>query len=226
MPKLILLRHGQSAWNKANKFTGWVDVPLSEKGIEEANKAGETIAEIPIDVVYTSLLLRAQMTAVLALNKHNSNKLPVLLHEKCGKMHDWSQIYSEQTLAETLPVHLDWRLNERYYGELQGVNKQETREKYGDEQVKIWRRSFDVPPPGGESLEMTAERTLPCLYDRIYPDLNAGKTVLISAHGNSLRSIVMAIENLSKKAVLNLEIATGQPIIYEYHDEKFRKLTA
>lgn len=225
MPKLILLRHGQSLWNKANLFTGWVDVPLSQQGIDEAIAAGKTIADIPIDVVFTSLLIRAQMTALLALNEHHKQHIPVLLHEDGSKMAEWSQIHSEKARENTLPVHLDWRLNERAYGELQGANKQDTRDKYGDEQVKIWRRSYDVPPPDGESLEMTAARTIPCFDERILPNLKSGHTVLIAAHGNSLRSIVMAIEHLSKTEVLELEIATGQPIIYEYADDQFTKLT-
>ncbi|PHQ80149.1 MAG: phosphoglycerate mutase [Coxiella sp. (in: Bacteria)] len=225
MPKLILLRHGQSQWNKANLFTGWVDVPLTTEGIAEAVAAGKTIAEIPIDCIYTSLLVRAQMTALLAMNEHNSGKTPILIHQEKGRMKEWSAIHSEATKDNCLPMHLDWRLNERYYGELQGANKQETRDKYGDEQVKIWRRSYDVPPPGGESLAMTAERTLPCLRDHITPELEQGHTVLVAAHGNSLRSIAMEIEGLTKEEVLELEIGTGQPIIYEYADATFTKLT-
>ena len=225
MPKLILLRHGQSVWNKADLFTGWVDVPLSQQGIDEAQRAGRTIAEIPIDKVYTSLLIRAQMTALLALNEHNTTKTPVLIHPGDDKMAQWSQIRAEGAADQVLPVHLDWRLNERYYGDLQGANKQQTREKYGDAQVKIWRRSYDVPPPDGESLAMTAERTIPCFEQRIIPELKSGNTILISAHGNSLRSIIMDIENLSKEEVLNLEVATGQPIIYEYHNPHFTRLT-
>ncbi len=221
MPKMILLRHGQSLWNKANLFTGWVDVPLSSQGMDEAIAAGKAIAQIPIDCVYTSLLIRAQMTALLALSEHDAHNIPVLLHEGHDKMARWSAIPAENAQTNILPVYLDWRLNERAYGALQGADKQAMREKYGDEQVKIWRRSFDVPPPGGESLEMTAQRTLPCLKERIIPELKKGHTVLVSAHGNSLRSIVMDIENLSTDEVLELEIATGQPIIYDFANDRF-----
>lgn len=224
MPKMILLRHGQSLWNKANRFTGWVDVPLSEKGIEEATRAGERISDINIDSIFTSTLIRAQMTTMLAMQAHRNTKTPVLIHEGSGRQHDWSQIYGDPTQADCIPVYVDWRLNERYYGQLQGLNKQATRDKYGDEQVKIWRRSFDVPPPQGESLKMTAARTIPCLHERILPELETGNTILVSAHGNSLRSIVMDIENLSKRAVLELEIATGDPIIYEFKNGAFERL--
>ena len=224
MPKLILLRHGESLWNKANRFTGWVDVPLSNNGIAEAIDAGHKIEHLPIDCIYTSTLMRAQMTATLTMQFHHSGKTPILIHDESTKMHDWSAIHSETARHTCLPMYADWRLNERYYGLLQGADKQETRDKYGDAQVKIWRRSYDVPPPEGESLQMTAERTLPCLDDRIIPELNQGKTVLIVAHGNSLRSIVMRIEHLSKEAILEYEIATGQPIIYHYEDNIFKAI--
>jgi len=197
MATLILLRHGQSVWNAANIFTGWTDVDLSEVGVAEAAKAGDELAEIAIDVVHTSGLIRAQRTAEIVM-EHNS-------------------------ASSEVPTHCDIRLNERHYGDLQGMNKDETRAKHGKEQVRIWRRSYDVPPPGGESLEMCAERTLPYLTEAIIPDLESGKTVLVAAHGNSLRSIVMKIENLSKDEVLNLEIATGVPRTYTYDDGVFTR---
>ena len=199
MATLILLRHGQSVWNAANKFTGWTDVGLSEVGEAEAAKAGEELADTQIDVVHTSDLIRAQHTAEIVM-RHNR-------------------------ASSDVPTHRDFRLNERHYGDLQGLNKQDTRDKYGDEQVHIWRRSYDVPPPGedGESLAMCAERTLPYLDEAIKPDLDAGKTVLVAAHGNSLRSIVMKIEGLSKEEVLSLEIPTGIPRIYTYEDENFTR---
>ncbi|MCH9644557.1 MAG: 2,3-bisphosphoglycerate-dependent phosphoglycerate mutase [Gammaproteobacteria bacterium] len=221
MPIMILLRHGQSMWNAANLFTGWVDVPLSSQGIQEALEAGKQIADTPIDCIYTSTLMRAQQTAMIAMAQHHSQKVPMMLHEEGSQQQTWSKIYSEQTEQDMIPVHADWHLNERYYGELQGCNKQQTREKYGEEQVKIWRRSFDVPPPEGESLEMTAKRTIPYLNETIIPALQQGNNILVSAHGNSLRSIVMEIEGLSKEAVLQLEIATGVPIFYQYKDGKF-----
>ena len=190
MATLILLRHGQSVWNAANKFTGWTDVELSEIGEVEAAKAGQDLAEIQIDVVHTSDLIRAQRTAAIVM-EHNQASTDV-------------------------PTHRDFRLNERHYGALQGLDKDETRAKYGADQVHIWRRSYDVPPPEGESLAMCAERTLPYLSEAIIPDLEAGKTVLVAAHGNSLRSIVMKIEDLSKEEVLSLEIPTGVPRSYTF----------
>ena len=221
MPKLILLRHGESVWNKANRFTGWVDVPLSEKGMQEATAAGHTMQHIPIDCIYTSTLIRAQMTAILVMQTRPASLTPILIHDDASKMGAWSKIHSAAALKTCLPMYTDWRLNERYYGLLQGADKQETRDQYGDEQVKIWRRSYDVPPPEGESLAMTAERTLPCLDERIIPELNQGKHILIVAHGNSLRSIVLRIENLSKEQILEYEIATGQPIVYDYEHGSF-----
>ena len=197
MATLILLRHGQSVWNAANIFTGWTDVDLSEVGVTEAAKAGEELAGITIDVIHTSGLIRAQRTAEIVM-EHNS-------------------------ASSDVPTYRDIRLNERHYGDLQGMNKDETRAKHGKEQVRIWRRSYDVPPPGGESLEMCAERTLPYLTEAIIPDLEAGKTVLVAAHGNSLRSIVMKIENLSKDEVLNLEIPTGKPRSYTYDGGTFTR---
>lgn len=197
MATMILLRHGQSVWNAANIFTGWTDVDLSEVGVAEATKAGNQLAETAIDVVHTSGLIRAQRTAEIVMENNR--------------------------VSSNVPTHRDIRLNERHYGDLQGMNKDETRAKHGKEQVRIWRRSFDVPPPGGESLEMCAERTLPYLTEAIIPDLEAGKTVLVAAHGNSLRSIVMKIENLSKDEVLDLEIPTGVPRTYTFADGVFTR---
>lgn len=187
MPDLILLRHGQSQWNLENRFTGWVDVPLSPKGEEEARAAGEKLRGRTIDKLYTSTLQRAIRTADLAL-------------ETAGL-----------TVAD---VERDAALNERMYGDLQGLNKAEAAKQFGDEQVHIWRRSFDVPPPGGESLKDTAARVLPYWEARILPDLRAGKSVLIAAHGNSLRALVMHLDGLTREQVLALEIPTGAPLAY------------
>ncbi|GET28662.1 2,3-bisphosphoglycerate-dependent phosphoglycerate mutase [Prolixibacter sp. SD074] len=219
MAKLVLVRHGQSLWNKKNVFTGWVDVPLSTVGIEEALKAGETLADMEFDVVYTSVQVRALETAMIAMAKNKSEKTPVVVHPD-GKMSEWGVIYSEEMNKNVIPVYRDWHLNERYYGELQGMNKAETAKTYGDEQVHIWRRSYDVPPPNGECLQDTAERTIPFFRENILKQLKEGKNVLVSAHGNSLRSIVMYIENLSKEEVLQLEIPTGVPLLFSYEDDK------
>jgi len=188
--KLILIRHGQSVWNAENRFTGWTDVDLSERGVKEAEAAGQELRNQGIDVVHTSDLIRAQRTAEIV-------------------------IHSNQALRETV-TKSDWRLNERNYGSLQGLNKAETAEKHGSEQVHIWRRSFDVAPPDGESLEMTAERTIPYFKEEILPDLEEGMDVLVSAHGNSLRSIVMHIEKISPEDIVSFEIPTGEPRYYEF----------
>lgn len=217
--KLILLRHGQSIWNKENLFTGWVDIPMSEEGMQEAIRAGEKIQNIPIDVIYTSTLFRAQMTVPLALLHHKSGKIPVFMHT--GKLDEWGQIYSEETQKKVIPVFSASELNERYYGQLQGLNKDETRKKYGAEQVHVWRRSFNVRPPEGESLQMTTARTLPYFQKKIVPHLERGESVLISAHGNSLRSIVMQLEDLTPEEVVQLELATGEPRIYSYQNGRY-----
>lgn len=215
--KLILLRHGKSAWNSKNLFTGWVDIPLDARGIEESAEAGKKIQNVPIDMVFTSTLIRAQMTAVLALMHHSSGKICVFVHpeEKKGR------VYSTEAEKELIPVHIAWQLNERLYGSLQGLNKAEMAKKYGAEQVQAWRRSFDGVPPDGESLEMTAKRTLPYFRTAIEPLLAKGKTILIAAHGNSLRSIVMHLDGLSPSQIVSLEIPTGEPIFYSYQDGRY-----
>lgn len=222
MPKLILLRHGESLWNKKNVFTGWVDVPLSKNGINEAVKAGEALLSIDFDVVFTSVQIRAIETTMLALAQNKNDKTPVIIHDN-GKMKEWTKIYSKNMVENIIPVYCEINLNERYYGELQGKNKAETANEYGDEQVRQWRRSYDVPPPNGECLKDTAERTIPFFKETISPQLSIGKNVLISAHGNSLRSIIMYIEELTKDEVLDLEIPTGKPIFYSYNDGKLKK---
>ncbi|MAG74446.1 MAG: 2,3-bisphosphoglycerate-dependent phosphoglycerate mutase [Euryarchaeota archaeon] len=198
MTTLVLIRHGQSLWNAENKFTGWTDIGLSEKGIEEAEEAGKKLENVPFDVVHTSALIRAQKTAEIIIKNNKKSK--------------------------KIPVYKDKRLNERHYGSLQGLNKKETAEKYGAEQVHIWRRSFDVPPPDGESLKMNAERTIPYFKENIIQDLKKGKNVLVSAHGNSLRSIVMYIENISKEDVVKLEIETGVPRTYVFEEDSFTRV--
>lgn len=218
---LILLRHGQSVWNKKNLFTGWVDIPMSEEGVKEAIAAGEKIKEIPIDVIFTSSLIRAQMTIPFALYHHKSGKIPVFVHPGQEKLDEWGQVYSEEAKKSLIPVFQAWELNERMYGRLQGLNKAETAKKFGEEQVHLWRRSFDIAPPEGESLAMTAARTLPYFKKHIVPRLEKGETVLISAHGNSLRSIVMYIENLSKEEVVALELPTGDPRIYSVKNGRY-----
>jgi 2,3-bisphosphoglycerate-dependent phosphoglycerate mutase len=189
MARLVLLRHGESQWNLENRFTGWVDVPLSPKGIEEAKSAGEKLREVKFHRAFTSVLMRANETLRIVL----------------------------EAIGQTgIPIEKDKALNERMYGELQGLNKAETAQKYGDAQVKIWRRSYDVRPPGGESLKDTAERALPYYEKMIKPHLLKGETIIITAHGNSLRALVMELDQLSKEAVLELNIPTGVPLLYEF----------
>lgn len=188
MARLVLLRHGESQWNLENRFTGWVDVPLTPKGIQEAKNAGEKLRGFTFDRAFTSVLERANETLRLALDVIGQPKIPI----ERGKA-----------------------LNERMYGDLQGLNKAETAKKYGEAQVKIWRRSYDVPPPGGESLKDTAERVLPYYEQTIKPYLLKGETILIAAHGNSLRALIMELEQLSREQVLELNIPTGAPLLYE-----------
>lgn len=190
MATLVLLRHGESRWNLENRFTGWVDVPLSDRGVEEARRAGAKLrqAGLRFEKAYTSALRRAQDTLTIVL----------------------------EVLGQTgIPVEKDQALNERRYGDLQGLNKAETAKRYGERQVHLWRRSYDIAPPGGESLKDTAARTLPYFQSHIVPDLASGKHVLVSAHGNSLRSIVMSLDHLTPAQVLELNLGTGVPYVYE-----------
>jgi len=217
MSLLILMRHGESEWNRQNRFTGWVDVPLSPKGIEEALQGGDLICDLPIDVIVMTTLIRSQMTAMLAMSRHRGGRVPVILHP--GE--DWRTIYNKD--APMIPVITCSDLNERMYGELQGYNKAKTAEKYGKDQVHIWRRSFAVAPPSGESLKDTSLRSIPYFKNVIAPMLKEGKNVLVSAHGNSLRSIVMYLDRLSEDEVVNLEIPLARPIIYRYTDLAFTK---
>jgi 2,3-bisphosphoglycerate-dependent phosphoglycerate mutase len=223
MSKLVLLRHGESVWNKKNIFTGWVDIPLSENGMQEALKAGANIADLEFDIIFTSTLIRAMQTTMLCMQKNHTSKVPVIIHQEGGKKQDWSKIYNPEEIENTIPVYTSWHLNERYYGELQGYNKTKTAEKYGADKVHIWRRSYDVPPPNGECLKDTANRTIPFFKEKILPLLQANKNVLVVAHGNSLRSIVMHLDNLTEEQVLALELATGVPVVYSYNNNNFAK---
>jgi len=221
--KLVLIRHGKSQWNQKNRFTGWVDIPLSKDGIVEAQEAGRRISTIPFGVIFVSALMRAQQTAMIAMAEHANEKTPRLHHEGGGRLEKWARIYDKTAQALCIPVFASEALNERMYGELQGLEKDETRKKFGADQVQIWRRSFRTPPPGGESLEGTAKRTLPYFKERIVPVLERGTNVLVSAHGNSLRSISMHIEQLSEEEVVKLEIPTGEPLCYNYAEGRWTK---
>nr|XP_028950140.1 uncharacterized protein LOC103443959 isoform X8 [Malus domestica] len=176
---LILIRHGESLWNEKNLFTGCVDVPLTKKGVDEAIEAGKRISNIPVDMIYTSSLIRAQMTAMLAMTQHHRKKVPIVVHNESIQAKTWSQIYSGDTKKQSIPVITAWQLNERMYGELQGLNKLETAERYGKEQVHEWRRSFDIPPPSGESLEMCSQRAVAYFKEQVISlELSTGVPLL------------------------------------------------
>lgn len=204
MGQLVLVRHGQSQWNLENRFTGWVDVPLTDQGRNEARRAGEHLRGYKFNRAFTSALQRAQNTLAIIL---------------------------EVTGQKTIPIEKNRALNERHYGALQGLNKEETAKKFGADQVKVWRRSYDVPPPTdktdmnpegiAESLKDTAARTLPYFYSAILPHVKKGESVIVAAHGNSLRSIVMDLDRLTKEQVLELNLDTGVPLVYDI-DEKGR----
>ncbi|KAM7529256.1 hypothetical protein LguiB_032666 [Lonicera macranthoides] len=218
---LILIRHGESMWNAKNLFTGCVDVPLTKKGVEEAIEAGKKISNIPIDMIYTSGLVRSQMTAMLALTQHCCKKVPIVMHNESEQARVWSQIYSEYTKQQSIPVFKAWQLNERMYGDLQGFNKQETAEVYGKDQVHKWRRSYYVQPPNGESLEMCLQRAVTFFKEQIEPQLWARNHVMVVAHANSLRSIIMYLDKLTPQEVIDLELSTGIPMLYIYKEGQF-----
>jgi 2,3-bisphosphoglycerate-dependent phosphoglycerate mutase len=219
MTRLVLIRHGESTWNAQNRFTGWVDVPLSPRGREDARRAARLLGAqgIVIDVCFSSLLIRAIETAVICLTEGEgvcAGRSPVLKHGSDDPdWHGWDSYEGEA--GEEVPVFLSQSLDERYYGRLQGLNKQQTAERVGAETVRSWRRSFSVRPPGGESLADTAARTIPFFAGRIMSHLRAGDHTLVSAHGNSLRSIVMSLDNLGEREVAGLELATAVSMVYE-----------
>ena len=208
---LVLVRHGQSQWNLENRFTGWVDVPLSVKGREEATSAGKKLKDMRFDAMYVSHLMRAIQTLHYVLLELSDKRIPILYHEE-KRIHAWEHYTGNR--EKEIPVYQSVELAERYYGDLQGLNKAETMKKYGDAQVHLWRRSYDINPPHGESLKDTCERTIPYYKKNILPQLQAGKNVLIVAHGNSLRSITKYVETISEEESPKVEIPTGVPIVY------------
>jgi 2,3-bisphosphoglycerate-dependent phosphoglycerate mutase len=219
MTRLVLIRHGESTWNAQNRFTGWVDVPLSPRGREDARKAARLLDAhgIVIDVCFTSLLIRAIETAVICLTEGEGvcdGRSPVLKHDADDPdWHGWDSYDGDP--GQEVPVFLSQSLDERYYGSLQGLNKRQTAERVGEKTVRQWRRSYTCRPPGGESLADTAARTIPFLETRIMSHLRAGDDTLVSAHGNSLRSMVMRLENLDEQEVAGLELATAVSMVYE-----------
>jgi 2,3-bisphosphoglycerate-dependent phosphoglycerate mutase len=193
---LVLVRHGQSIWNLENRFTGWTDVPLTEAGRAEARACGEELRCVPFDIAFTSKLQRAQQTLSLIL----------------------------ESAGQTPPVVEDQALNERHYGDLQGLNKAETAARFGEEQVQRWRRGFEEQPPGGESLKDTAERSLAYFYAKIAPELQSGRNVLVSAHGNTIRALLMDLDHLSPAQVEKVEIEYCVPIAFSYTDGQFAQV--
>jgi len=191
---LVLVRHGESEWNKLNLFTGWRDPDLTEKGIDEARKAGELLKKdgYAFDIAFTSALTRAQHTLSLILDELGQRTIPIVENQA---------------------------LNERDYGDLSGLNKDDARAKWGEEQVHIWRRSYDIPPPGGESLKDTAARVLPYYEAEIFPQVKAGRNVIVAAHGNSLRALIMKLDGLSTEEILKLNLATGEPYVYRLNPD-------
>lgn len=225
--RLILLRHGESVWNRRNRFTGWVDVPLSARGIREARQAGALLRDERLDVAFTSRLLRAQHTLweVLAVNRH-CGEYRVLHSDEDPWYERFHRLPGDE---QVLPVHVAEQLNERCYGDLQGRDKDAARAEFGTEQVHRWRRGFRDAPPGGESLERTAARVLPYFRAQIEPCLTSGRTVLVCAHGNSLRALIMHLEGLDGEQIVGREVPTGRPILYRLgpslellgHEERF-----
>jgi 2,3-bisphosphoglycerate-dependent phosphoglycerate mutase len=213
---LVLVRHGQSQWNLENRFTGWVDVPLSVQGEKEATTAGKKLRDMRFDTIYVSHLLRAIQTLEHIILESADTRTPIVYHEE-QKIHAWEH-HAGNTKNE-IPIYQAVDLAERYYGDLQGLNKAETKKKFGDEQVHLWRRSYDINPPNGESLKDTCERTIPYYQNHIEPELRAGKNVLIVAHGNSLRSITKYVENISDQEIPSVEIPTGVPIVYTFNSQ-------
>ncbi|MCX8049140.1 MAG: 2,3-bisphosphoglycerate-dependent phosphoglycerate mutase [Methylohalobius sp.] len=214
---LTLVRHGQSIWNLQNRFTGWIDVSLSPAGVEEARQAGRRLAEERFQVAFTSTLIRSQETLFEILRQNRYAHGFRRIHEGESAWYEHFQPGAED--QTTLRVYFAEALNERFYGDLQGLNKDQARAQFGAEQVKLWRRSYDLSPPNGESLAATTSRVIPFFQDRIVPHLKQGEHVLICAHGNSLRALIMHLEKMTPQEILAYELATGIPVQYRL-DEK------
>ena len=219
--QLVLVRHGKSVWNGQNRFTGWVDISLAREGMEEAVRTGRLLRNMHFDLAFTSSLLRAQDTLYEILKQNLHCDQYMRIHELSS---DWYEHFVPVTtdLSE-LKIYISEKLNERYYGDLQGRNKDAAKEEYGADKVHLWRRSYDIPPPGGESLEMTAQRVIPYYKTHIKPHVAKGESVLVSAHGNSLRALIMHLEQLTKEQILDYELPTGSPHVYRF-DANMRML--
>ncbi len=217
MGKLILVRHGNSVWNQKNIFTGWVDVSLSKKGIIEASDAGKILAKVKFDAIFTSTLSRAIMTLQLMMLENEDLRTLIISHGEEKKFLHGVDM-STSIIAECAEA-----LNERYYGDMQGKNKDEVKEELGEQKFKEIRRSFLTPPPNGESLKMTIERALPYFHEKILPKVRRNETVLVVAHGNSLRGIVKEVKKISDEDIAGVEIATGSPLIFAFENGCFKE---
>jgi 2,3-bisphosphoglycerate-dependent phosphoglycerate mutase len=213
MAELVIVRHGESVWNLENRFTGWMDISLSMKGREESKKAGELLKEYNFDIIFVSHLTRVLETMHIMIDNMNEKRTPIIYHFDNPEILRWE--HAVMNSQDELKIVQSQALAERYYGNLQGLNKDDCRKKYGEEQVHIWRRSYDAQPPGGESLKDTLHRALPFYNKYIVPELHKGRKVLIVASGNSLRAIIKHLENISDEDIPNHEIATGVPIVYD-----------
>lgn len=216
MSRLTLIRHGQSIWNLQNRFTGWVDVSLSHQGVDEAQRAAALLVDQRFDLAFTSTLLRAQDTLYEILRQNCYCSQYLRIHETGSEWYEHFTATDGDT--SELKIYVSEKLNERYYGDLQGLNKDRARDRFGAEQVHIWRRSYDTPPPNGESLAMTAARALPYFQSCIIPHLQQGEHILVSAHGNSLRAIIMHLEQMTPTQILAYELKTGAPHIYDFDE--------
>lgn len=218
MGRLVLIRHGESRWNVGNKFTGWVDVPLSPKGVDEAVFAADKLKEMKFDVAFTSMLKRAQVTLTVLLSEQNRTGIFINNNYK----HKWMK-YSGKLNMDEIPIFQSVMLNERYYGVLQGMDKDQARQKFGEDNVLQWRRSFDIAPPEGESLKDVHDRVNPYFIQKIWPQVVQNKNVLLVAHGNTLRALIKELDGIDSTEIPHLNLPFAQPIIYEYDGVLKRK---
>ncbi len=223
MGKLVLIRHGESLWNTRNIFTGWVDVPLTQSGIVEASVASHLISNINFDVVYTSTLVRSIQSALIVLLSDTKRRTPYIVHQCPIRRRRYNRFFADEQ-QNMIPVYMNWHLNERYYGDLQGLNKAKIADVFGVEKVVAWRKGYCSRPPKGESLKDTSKRVIPFFKKTIIKQLSEGKNVLVSAHSNTIRSIVMHIDRMDEAQVVGLDIETANPIVYDYENGVLTKI--
>ena len=225
MGKLVLIRHGESVWNGRSLFTGWVDVPLTQAGIVEASRASHLVNGIDFDVVYVSALIRSIQTAFIVLLSDSRRRTPYLIHSSDFFHRKWYHTFSHTEQKNMIPVYRCWQLNERFYGDLQGLSKSKIADIFGVDKVVSWRRGYTERPPKGESLQDTSHRVIPFFNKEIVKQLEAGKNVLVSALSNTLRSIMMNIEQMDEAQVVGLEVDTANLIIYNYSNGEYLRET-